>query len=108
MLRMGSSLTLTAWRSKTEEEFKAQRAKGKLLSCSTTNNKKKHTTKTTTKTKTKTKTNKTHFFQTAVQEVVVFVNKPCMEIKSTATHTLGDKGLKYSQEWVKLDVPVIV
>ena len=102
MLRMGSSLTLTAWRSKTEGEFKAQRAKGKLLSCSTTN-KQKTTTKTTTKT-----TNKTHFFQTAVQEVVVFVNKPCMEIKSTATHTLGDKGLKYSQEWVKLDVPVMV
>ena len=112
MLRMGSPLTLTAWRNKTEGEFKGQRAKDKLLSCSATatNNNKTTTNNNNNKKQKKTTTNKTHFFQTAVQEVIVFVHKPCMEINITATHTLGEKGLnlKYSQEGVKLDVPVMV
>ena len=87
---MGSPLTLTAWRTRQRALDKSSKVKGQtVLSCSATNT-------------------KTYFFQTAIQEVIVFVHKPCIEIKPTATHTLGGKGLKYGRERVKLDVPVMV
>lgn len=93
MLRMGSPLTLTAWRNKTEgigQEFKGQRAKGKLYY---------------------------HVVQHKQEDILLSdcgTRGHCScpqtlhrDQTNSNSHT-GAKGLKYSRERVKLDVPVMV